>query len=155
MATRLSRSALRSNRWWKHILYYLPEKVFGPDLRDLVEYDPNQWRAAFEKFQTHGRKDLSAAELYHIEPLIAAQRHKEVTLTTLAAESLEWWEKGWGWGWPWRAVLESKPCPDRLTRVAIMRTMKTISKDSLGFFQRHPGLSEEAKQRAFAAVASR
>ena len=127
---------------------------FGPDLKRIEDYEPEKFRAAFEHFQSRGRKGLSTEELYGIHPLVSAQKAKEVTLTSMAEESMEYWSKGWGWDVPWSHTCDTrregaKPM-DRLTYVAILRTRKSIAKDPHDFFERHPGISAEIKQRYFA-----
>lgn len=124
----------------------------GPDLKRIEGYQPERYRSAFERFQTHGRKGLSGDELYGIHPLVAAQKAKEVTLTSMAEESMEWWAKGFGWATPWLDTLgrvKEGEKMDRLTRVAILRTMKSIANDPHDFFERHPGISAGIKQRYF------
>ena len=125
---------------------------FGPDLKPIPNYDPTRYRKAFERFQTHGRNGIIAEDIYGIAPLLGAQKAKEVTLTSMAIESMEWWSKGFGWEIPWLDTLERVKLGekmDRLTRVAILRTVKSISKDPISFFERHPGISHELKQRYF------
>jgi len=151
LGRRRTRKQVRADRLWRHWLSWMGEPC-GPDLKRIEGYQPNEYRSAFERFQTHGRKGLSQDELYGIHPLLAAQKAKEVTLTSMAEESMEWWAKGNGWAIPWHDTLErvkSGEKMDRLTRLAILRTMKSITKDPHDFFERHPGISAELKQRYF------
>jgi hypothetical protein len=143
-----TRKQVRANRLWKHWLSWLPEKPFDPDLRRIDDYDPKLYRRAFEWFQSNGRRGLTPDQLRGIHPLIDAQKAKEITLTSLAEESMEWWANGWGWIHPWSSTLESGRI-DRLTRVAVLRTMKSIEQDPHAFFERHPGISQEKKWRYF------
>jgi len=148
---RRTRKQVRADRLWRHWLSWMGEP-YGPDFKRIEGYQPEKYRSAFERFQTHGRKGLSEDELYGIHPLLSAQKAKEVTLTSMAEESMEWWSKGNGWAIPWLDTLEkvkSGEKMDRLTRVAILRTVKTIAKDPHDFFERHPGISAELKQRYF------
>ncbi|MFZ4765828.1 MAG: hypothetical protein ACOYMN_12830 [Roseimicrobium sp.] len=152
VSCRRTRKQVRADRLWRHWLSWMGEP-YGPDLKRIEGYEPEKYRSAFERFQTHGRKGLSVDELYGIHPLLAAQKAKEVTLTSMAEESMEWWAKGNGWDIPWQHTCDTrkeggKPM-DRLTYVAILRTRKTISKDPHDFFERHPGISAELKQRYF------
>ena len=151
-----TRKQVRSERLWKHWLYWLSESPFGRDMRPLAGYSPEQYRGAFEHFQSSGRKGLTETDLEGIHPLLCAQKAKEVFLTSLAEESMEWWAKGWGWIHPWQHTLdtrrEGKPL-DRLTHVAILRTVKKLAKDPFAFFQRHPGIPDELKLRYLSYVA--
>ena len=145
-----TRKQVKADRLWKHWLHWLSPTPFGPDLKPIPDYNPGTYRNAFERFQTHGPKALTEAERYGITPLIAAQKAKEVFLTSLAEESMEWWAKGHGWIYPWLSTLsfrKNSPPMDRLTYVAILRTMRSLDHDSLGFFLRHPGIAPELKQR--------
>jgi len=147
-----TRKQIRADRLWMHWLSFLGEP-FGPDLKRIEDYNPETYRGAFERFQTHGRSVLSEDETRGINPLIGAQKSKEVMLTMMAEESMEWWSKGHGWAIPWMHTcatrkLGDKPM-DRLTYVAILRTMKSIAKDPVDFFTRHPGISPEIKRRYF------
>lgn len=149
---KLSRKRIKANRLWKHWLSWMGEP-YGPDLKPIKGYNPDKHRAAFERFQSHGRSKLTAEQLRGIHPLLAAQKAKEVTLTSMAEESMEWWANGNGWAAPWLDTLSRVKAGekmDRLTRVAILRTMKTIEKDPHSFFERHPGISDELKRRYFA-----
>ena len=148
---RRTRKQVRADRLWRHWLSWIGDP-HGPDLKRIKGYQPERYRSSFERFQTHGRKGLSEDELYGIHPLLAAQKAKEVTLTSMAEESMEWWAKGNGWAIPWYDTLKrvkNGEKMDRLTRVAILRTMKSIAKDPHDFFERHPGISAELKQRYF------
>lgn len=158
---RLTRQQIRKNRWWKHILFHLPSRIFGPDLREIHGYDPEPWREAFERFQARGRSVLSKEEISGIHPLISAQKCKEILLTSLADECFEWWSNGWGWMGPLDDTLYRKDdAPlDRLTRVAILRMKRTMletaaSTSIVDFFSRHPGISESKKQKRFGMVAA-
>lgn len=151
MTHRRTRKQIKADRLWRHWLSWIGEP-FGPDLKPIGNYDPNRFRKAFEHFQTHGRKGLSVEEQHGIHPLISAQKAKEVTLTSMAVESMEWWAKGHGWAVPWIDTLgrvKGGEKMDRLTRVAILRTMKSMAKDPCAFFERHPGIEPELKQRYF------
>lgn len=148
---RRTRKQIKADRLWRHWLSWMGEP-FGPELKPISNYNPSRYRRAFEQFQAHGRKGLSAEDQYGIEPLLSAQKAKEVTLTSMAIESMEWWSKGHGWAIPWLDTLErvkGGEKMDRLTRVAILRTVESISKDPHGFFERHPGITPELKQRYF------
>lgn len=148
-----TRKQVRSDRLWKHWLSWLGEP-FGPDLKRIEGYNPEAYRAAFERFQTHGKAGLTADELYGIHPLIAAQKAKEVTLTSMAQESMEFWSKGLGWDVPWKHTCRTRkidnPPMDRLTYAAILRTRKAIEQNPFAFFMRHPGIPEQMKQRYLA-----
>lgn len=148
---RRTRKQIKADRLWKHWLSWMGEP-FGPDLKRIKNYDPSKFRDAFEMFQTHGRRALSESQLYGIEPLLAAQKAKEATLTSMAIESMEWWSKGGGWAIPWLDTLsraKEGERMDRLTRVAILRTIKSIAKDPHNFFSRHPGIPDKLKERYF------
>ncbi len=141
-----TRKQIRRDRLWKHWLSFLSKKCYGPDFKEIKDYNPELWRNAFEKFQTYGKSKLTKEEIYNIEPLIAAQKSKEITLTSLAEESMWYWSTGGGWIYPWLGSLQ-KPI-ERLFRVAILRTMRKIrDSGSLEFFLSHPGISEETKTR--------
>lgn len=144
-----NRKQIKADRLWKHWLYWLPEQCFGPDLKEIENYDPEKYRKAFEHFQTKGRKGLTEEEIYHIHPLIEAQKRKEITLSSLAEESMEWWSNLKGWIYPWLHTIENKGTMDRLTFIAILRTIKSIAKDPHDFFLRHPGISQQTKHRYF------
>ena len=149
-----TRKQIKSDRLWRHWLYWVGDAIpFGPDLKPIQNYDPNQWRSEFERFQSKGPSGMSSDVLWHIAPLIAAQRAKEVFLTSLAEESLEFWSEGAGWALPWLHTIDTRNRDrpmDRLTYVAILRTMKSIKVDPLNFFMRHPGISEKRKKEALA-----
>lgn len=148
-----TRKQVKADRLWKHWLHWLSPTPFGPDLKPIPDYNPGTYRNAFERFQTHGPKALTEAERYGIAPLIAAQKAKEVFLTSLAEESMEWWAKGWGWVHPWASTLSHRNAGtpmDRLTYAAIQRTMRSLARDPLNFFLRHPGIAPELKQRYLA-----
>jgi hypothetical protein len=150
MQTR-TRKQVKADRLWKHWLSWLGEP-FGIDLRPIPNYDPSCFRVAFEHFQTHGRKGLTEHELCGIHPLLCAQKAKEITLTSMAEESMEYWSKGWGWVTPWLHTcnqVKSGEKMDRLTYVAILRTIKSIAKDPHGFFERHTGIDPKTKARYF------
>lgn len=150
----MTRKQIRKNRWWKHILGHLPQQIFGTDLRRLENYDPEKWRGAFEDFQSNGLGNLSPEEREGIHPLIQAQRQKEILLTELATECMEYWANGWGWMIPIRSTLDGEPKLDRLTKVAILRMMKTMEENYpvgvVDFFCRHPGIKESQRQRYLA-----
>lgn len=152
--TRRTRKQVRADRQWKHWLYWLSPTPFTKGLRPLENYGPEPFRDAFNRFQSSGASTLTPEELDGIHPLVCAQKAKEVFLTSLAEESMEWWSKGDGWIYPWLHTLAErkngeKPM-DRLTLVAILRTMKSIQQDSLGFFLRHPGIKESLRQKYLA-----
>lgn len=153
----MTKQEIRKNRWWKHILSYLPSKVFGFDLRRIQNYNPEQWRDAFERFQSSGIKALMPFEREGIDPLISAQRGKEIFLTAIATECMEFWSNGWGWMIPINDVLQKRvgePSLDRLTRVAILRMRKTMLENYpvgvVDFFCRHPGIKESQRERYLA-----
>ena len=148
----MTRQQIRSNRLWKHWKSWLPSPVFGLDMRRIDSYDPEPWRDAFQRFQTHGRHALTEAEYEGIWPLICAQKNKEITLTSLVDESMEWWANRWGWIYPFADFLAGGG--DRLTRLAVMRTMKNIAQDSIGFFLRHPGIKHDIKMNRIARIAN-
>jgi hypothetical protein len=150
---RRTRKQVKADRLWRHWLFWLSDTPMGRDLRLLENYNPERWRKAFEWFQSYGPLVLAEDELDGIYPLICAQRAKEVVLTSLAEESMEWWAKGQGWVYPWLHTLQTKGL-DRLTRVAILRTMKSIAKDPVSFFNRHPGLTPKTKERFFSLKAA-
>lgn len=143
-----TRKQIRKDRRWNEFVLHLPRPMFDHDGNRLQSYDANAWRNAFERFQEDGAASLTPDELRGIHPLVCAQKNKEIMLTSLAEESMEWWAKGWGWIHPWQAVLDGKP--SRLLRLAILRTIKTISTDPHGFFERHPGISDGVRNRYFA-----
>lgn len=148
-----TRKRIKADRLWTHWLYWLSPTPFGPDLLPISSYNPELYRSAFDHFQTRGRNGLTDDELRGIHPLIDAQKSKEITLTSLAEESMEWWANGWGWVYPWDHTINTrtegnKPM-DRLTLVAILRTVKSIEEDPHGFFERHPGISDDQKHRHF------
>lgn len=142
----LSKKEIKSNRLWNHWLYWMEDIPRDPDHNIIVDYDPNLYRHAFETFQARGRNALSEDEIRGIHPLIRAQVVKEITLTSLATESMEYWSKGWGWIYCWRHTLDTGGL-DMLTKVAILRTMKNIENDPHSFFMRHSGISDDIKQR--------
>jgi hypothetical protein len=148
----VNRKQVKSNRLWKHWLHWLAEDVFDENLKRIEGYDPEAFREAFQRFQTHGSKALTEDEVRGIKPLKDAQKAKEFFLTSLAEESMEWWAKGDGWIYPWIHTLDTRKQGrplDRLTIVAILRTMKTIRRSPHDFFERHPGISQELKARYF------
>lgn len=61
--------------------------------------------ALFAKQQTFGNHSLSPEELQSIEPLIDAQKRREITIRTLYEECADWWSNGWGWIYPIRDML--------------------------------------------------
>jgi len=155
----LTRKQIRKNRWWRHILSHLPQRVFGSDMREIKDYHPEQWRDAFERFQSHGNQALTEIEREGILPLIAAQKGKEILLTSLAEECMSFWAKGWGWIHPIASTLAKPVQPeekrvDRLTRVAILRMLRNMRADVVDFFIRHPGIKEDTKQRHLAEFLS-
>ncbi len=150
---RRTRKQVKADRLWWHWLFWLSDTPMGRDLKPIENYRPEEWREPFDRFQSCGASCLSSRELDSIYPLICAQRAKEVVLTSLAEESMEWWAKGDGWIYPWLHTLQTKGL-DRLTRVAILRTMKSIAKDPVDFFNRHPGLTPKTKERFFSLKAA-
>lgn len=151
MTTR-AKKQIRKDRWWNHVKAWLKPPFFI-NLQPVENYNPELWRDAFERFQTHGASSLSAEEIDGIQPLVSAQVQKEAVLTGHASEALEFWSSGMGWMPPLRDSLERGDY-DRLTRVAILRMIRSLRQDALGFFQRHPGISQAAKGRAFALKAA-
>lgn len=150
-----TRKQIRKERQWKHWLYWLGDgPFFDSNLKEIQGYDPEKYRQAFHKFQTHGVSKLTVEEQDGIKPLVDAQKCKEIFLTSLALESLEWWSCGHGWIHPWRHTVQiNKTDPkkmDRITLVAIARTIRKIREDSYGFFARHPGIREDVKARFLA-----
>lgn len=145
----INRKQIKADRLWKHWLSWLGGH-YGPDLKYIENYNPNEHRKDFEHFQTHGRKGMTEKQIYGIHPILCAQKAKESTLTQMAIESMEWWSKGLGWAIPWLDTLSRVAEPmDRLQRLAILRTMKSIALDPQGFFERHPGILPEQKSRFF------
>lgn len=155
-----TRQHIRSDRLWKHWLYWLGDNPpFALNLQGPIpDYKPEDHRKTFEYFQTHGAKTLSSADLVGIYPLLCAQKSKEILLTSLATESMDWWAKSDGWAYPWLHTLdtrkEGRNPMDRLTYVAILRTMKNLAKDPHGFFERHPGIPADLKALYFAQRAA-
>jgi hypothetical protein len=147
------RKQIRKDRLWKHWLYWLSDDAFDHNLKKIENYDPEKYRNAMDKWQTHGRKALTDDEFQGVKPLIDAQKAKEIFLTSLAEESAEFWSKGWGWIYPWQHTIDMRNTDskkmDRLTYVAILRTMKSIAEDPHDFFERHPGIKPEIKDRFF------
>ena len=148
---------IRKDRVWNHFMYWCDFENNKPfiDLQVVVDYDPNDWRDAFERYQTNGAKALSTIELKFIEPIVNGQRIKEITLNGLATESLEFWANSWGWIYPWIDSLTREPFYDRLTKVAILRTIRKMQGGKKGhynpnsvidYFMSHPGISEKTKQ---------
>lgn len=150
---RRTRKQIKSDRLWKHWLYWLGDgPFFNSKLETLIDYNPDLYRAAFERYQSHGKRALTAEELEGIQPLLNGQKSKEILLTSLAIESMEFWAEGCGWIHPWRHTLESpgdRPM-DRLTKVAILRCIRSLKEDSIGFFIRHPGIESHRKERYLA-----
>ncbi len=153
-----TRKQIKSDRLWKHWLYWLADEVFDNNLKKIENYDPEKYRSAMYKWQTYGGKSLTDDELSGVKPLIDAQKAKEIFLTSLAEESMEYWSKGWGWIWPWRHTIDARKTDirkmDRLTYVAILRTIRSIEKDPHDFFERHPGISDRLKARYFSIRAT-
>lgn len=145
-----TRKQIKSDRLWKHWLYWLGEHpAFDHNLKEIKDYNPELYRNAMKNYQTHGRKALSNDEFYGVKPLLDAQKAKEIFLTSLAEESLEYYCKRWGWILPWQHTIDGgrRENIDRLTKVAILRTIKSIQKDPFDFFQRHPGIKPHIKQK--------
>lgn len=143
-----TKKQIRQDRLWKHFKSFLDDRIWDSQMGEIHGYDPEPWRDAFFRYQSNGSKGLTADELEGIKPMVDAQKAKEITLTSLAIESMEWWSVGAGWIYPWLDVL-NRGVKDRLFKVAIMRTMKNIAKDSVTFFKHHPGIPEATKQRYF------
>lgn len=146
------KTVIRRDRLWKHWKSWLSSPLFDINGNRLDAYDPEPWRAAFERFQSHGKSALTDAEYAGIWPLICAQKNKEITLTSLVDESMEWWANRWGWIYPFLSFLGESGV-DRLTRLAVLRIMKGVAQDSLGFFLRHPGIPEDRKMKRIAMIA--
>jgi hypothetical protein len=140
---------IRQDRTWKHFLFWLGNGPHFINMQQSSDYNPEQWRAAFERYQSQGKSALSNDELAGIQPLIDGQRQKEICLNGHVAESMEWWAWHQGWIHPLRDSL-IRGGYDRLTKVAILRMIRSMRDDLVGFFARHPGLDESVKSRHFA-----
>ena len=157
---KIQRTKTRKDRTWNHFIYYSDFSKWSPfiNMKEIKDYNPEHWRVAFEMYQEKGRKFITPEEYDFIQPILNGQRTKEIMLDSLAEESMEFWAKGWGWIIPWVHTLET--VTDRLTKVAILRTLRKILGTKLNsrdyhpesiieFFKRHPGISEKSKQRYF------
>jgi len=149
---RLSKKAknqIRKNRLWKHWLYWLGEPPYWDNWHEYKNYDPEKFRDAFEKFQTHGRPALSEEEWFGIQPLKNAQNQKEFVLTGLCEEALEFWAQNMGWVHPLNHYVSTSK--DRLTKVAVLRIIKRIQEDGAEtFLLGHPKIPQKRKEYAMA-----
>ena len=137
---------IRRDRTWNHFLYWLSDLKFHSNFTKWVEpYNPEDHRLDFEEYQSHGARNLTAEQIEGIKPLLDGQVSKEITLNLLVEESMEWWAHGAGWTYPFLSFLSFKN--DRLTKVAVLRIKKQLQEDNIGFWMRHPGISEDSKQK--------
>lgn len=101
----------------------------------------------FHTLQSEGKKSLSAEQLDSLEPLIWAQKSKEITIKGLVSEMAEWWCKGWGWWYPMEATVTTIK-GDWMFKAALLRIRRQIeTKGFLGFLESFTGLSFSEKQR--------
>jgi len=156
---KIRRNKIRKDRVWNNFLYFCNFKKWPAfiNLKEITDYNPEDYREAFERYQTGGKHALkNAQELLYIQPILDGQRQKEILLDSLAEESMEYWAKGWGWIYPWVHTLDMKV--DRLTKVAILRSLRTMlgtklncteyhPENILNFFVRHPGIKPKTKKR--------
>lgn len=146
---RSSKKAIRQEGLWRHFKSFLPSPCFRSNLEVWQDYDPEQFKAAFLEFQTHGSSSLTTEEKEGIGPLVAAQGRKEITINSLVMECFEWDAKGWGWQYPLRSTIEGKP--ERMFRVALLRIERAL-KGAGGFagrlewFMRHPARQIDKSQ---------
>lgn len=150
---KLSKKQIRKNRTWKHFLFWLGSGPHFIDMKQAKGYNPEQWRDAFERYQSQGPKALSEQELAGIQPLLDGQRQKEICINGHVAEAMEWWASHQGWMHPLRDSL-LRGGYDRLTRLSLLRIIRGLTDDTMSFFQRHPGLDEKVKQRHFLTYAN-
>lgn len=140
----MNRKQIKQNRLFNHFKSYIPDKIFGSDLREIINYNPDLYRDLFLKYQSYGRKSLSSIELENIKPLVDAQSLKEITINSIIMETFEWDSRGWGWIYPINNILSSKL--DRLTKLSLLRIKKRLYgenelltfADRLIFYISHP-----------------
>lgn len=153
MRKSLTRKQIKKNRTWNHFKWWVGDGPHFIDNKEVVDYEPEKWRDAFERYQSYGPKALTTEEHINIKPLLDGQRQKEICLNGHVAECMEWWAHHRGWIWPLRdSLLRGKY--DRLTRLAMLRMMRSMSEDIVGFFERHPGIEDDVRQRHFSTYAS-
>lgn len=142
-----TKKQIKKDRWWKHIKWWLKPPFFI-NLKQDENWNPDEWRNAFERYQSNGSKALSEDELNGIQPLIAAQIQKEACLSSHACEAMEFWAAGQGWSIPiWDSL--KRGGYDRLTRLALLRMRRAMENDVIAFFKSHPGIPEAIKERNF------
>ena len=73
----MTRKKIRKERLWNHFKYYIPNRVFGSDLREIRNYDPELYKDKFLDFQSNGRRNLTLEDYENIKPLIDAQGLKD------------------------------------------------------------------------------
>lgn len=140
---------IRKNRLWKHWLRWLGEAPYWDNWHEYKDYDPEKFRDAFEKFQTHGRSVLTDDEWFGIQPLKNGQNQKEFVLTGLCEEALEFWSQNLGWIYPLSHYASQEK--DRLTKVAVLRIIKRIEEDGAAkFLLGHPKIPQKRKDYAVA-----
>ena len=120
----------KRDQLWRHFVSWLPAVCFRRDQTRWDDYDPEPWRDAFFRFQTHGESRLNKDELDGIWPLICAQKNKEITLNSIVLETMEWDASGWCWFFPLRDILSRQLEP--LTRLALTKIHDAL--DSGGGF---------------------
>lgn len=116
----------------------MPYRCWDENLKeiDLSSYNPEDWRGAWERFDTYGRKSVSEEELYMLKPLLDAKGNYNLFLSSLVEETFEWWSKGHGWYYPIYHTLQTCHC--KITKVAILKIVRQLQDNALKFFISHP-----------------
>jgi hypothetical protein len=139
---------IRKNRTWKHFLSWLGNAPYYFELKEIKDYQPEKWRDAFERFQTFGPKSLTVEEFIHIQPLISGQKAKEICINGHVEEAMDWWSSLQNWSIPFKDSL-LRGGYDRLTRLSLLRIMKSIQEDGIGFFSKTTSIDGNIKSRFF------
>lgn len=140
---RESRKKIRHDRLWRQFTSFIGEPIFHRDLSKWPDYNPEPFRDAFFRYESHGAKALTASELEGIWPLICAKKNLTNTINMLVEETFDWDSKGWGWIYPLSDTLRRKGELDRLTRLALLKIMRALKRcrgsfERLEWYLKHP-----------------
>lgn len=151
MEKKMTKKEIRKKRDSEHWKFWLPDPLFDWEGKKTTDYDADKWIPAFLVFQSHGRGPLSEDEWNGIQPLISGQRNKEITISSIIEESMEFWANGWGCLVPLRHTFDTNKTDarklDRKTLAAMIKIFRQIREDSVGFFKRTSAISEDKKTR--------
>jgi hypothetical protein len=113
----------------------------------------------FLLIQTYGKRCLSEERYNHIQPLIWAQKTKEITIKNIIEESIEFWLNGEGAIIPILCVFENNKMDgikmDRKTLKTIIKIYRKILLSPYDFFTSYTGISKEQKIKMLKMLAEK